>query len=538
MGVKGLLKHLKSKGLCEKMISVGQFKGKRMTVDVYNLFHVNMYHGHQKVITQVSDVMMDPPDGARDAYEPTSYLINTRARMSETVKSIVETFIIPVLKAGVYPLFVFDGDQRELKDKEVSKRVNQKTNTFTKFFDERDEILALTNPVARAMRITKLHDKLKYCYKVSRVDLDEFKDVLREFGFEPLTAKHDGEDLCCMLVHCGQASLVYSRDSDCLLFGVPTMVTSVHTIRWGKLKCYQLSDALRCMGDVTQADFSIHGAMLVEAVFKKTKNGINCSGIKLTMDGRTMVIVGGDTYGMNVVQGEGVVVIEGVTDKDDVNHDLNVIGLASTTDVSRPGYATTHKVLIHGTLNFGGENTLVINTTANVCVDHIVTGVSMSMASFRDYCILIGTDFNTRIPGIGPVKAGRYIKKYGSVIQMFQSEPNHAYHHLNYNEVIKIFYPKDYRECLKEGKVCSDLIPSNKQKLVNKYRLSAEKGMIEQAYGMMDREDTDCAPFVGDGAGNDVGSVIATTVDTDDASNSDTTLLSLDALMRKMTTTV
>lgn len=52
----------------------------------------------------------------------------------------------------------------------------------------------------------------------------------------------------------------------------------------------------------------------------------------------------------------------------------------------------------------------------------ILTSLNLSHSQFIDLCILLGTDFNTRIPGIGPVKAYSLIVKYTCIEAIPDSE--------------------------------------------------------------------------------------------------------------------
>jgi hypothetical protein len=47
----------------------------------------------------------------------------------------------------------------------------------------------------------------------------------------------------------------------------------------------------------------------------------------------------------------------------------------------------------------------------------------MQEGSFRDFCILLGTDASPRIPKVGPVAAAKYMRMYKNVEKMLSLEP-------------------------------------------------------------------------------------------------------------------
>ena len=55
------------------------------------------------------------------------------------------------------------------------------------------------------------------------------------------------------------------------------------------------------------------------------------------------------------------------------------------------------------------------DTAKMTILDRVLKGFDMSMDMFIDYCITLGCDYNTRIKGIGPVKAFKLIKENGSI---------------------------------------------------------------------------------------------------------------------------
>lgn len=69
-------------------------------------------------------------------------------------------------------------------------------------------------------------------------------------------------------------------------------------------------------------------------------------------------------------------------------------------------------------------------------LEAILMQTGLSFTAFRDLCILMGTDFNTNIYRVGPVKCWKYIQDYGSIQNLSEVIDTSV---LNYSEVLAIF---------------------------------------------------------------------------------------------------
>jgi len=80
-----------------------------------------------------------------------------------------------------------------------------------------------------------------------------------------------------------------------------------------------------------------------------------------------------------------------------------------------------------------------------VSLQHMIAGYSkycewnFGLANLIDLCIMHGTDFNPNIPGIGPKKSLALIKKYGTIDNILQNEPNKEIGILNHLRTREIF---------------------------------------------------------------------------------------------------
>jgi 5'-3' exonuclease len=51
----------------------------------------------------------------------------------------------------------------------------------------------------------------------------------------------------------------------------------------------------------------------------------------------------------------------------------------------------------------------------------VLSALELSASEFQDFCVLLGNDFNSRIKGVGPIKAMELIKKYRSLQLLIES---------------------------------------------------------------------------------------------------------------------
>jgi 5'-3' exonuclease len=96
-----------------------------------------------------------------------------------------------------------------------------------------------------------------------------------------------------------------------------------------------------------------------------------------------------------------------------------------------------------------------INTSTFECdvIDRFTIGMRLFLKKheFLDFCILIGTDFNSNIPGIGPVNAFKMIKKHKSIEEIEKKFENVDFSTLTYVQTREIFLNQSENERLLES---------------------------------------------------------------------------------------
>ena len=65
------------------------------------------------------------------------------------------------------------------------------------------------------------------------------------------------------------------------------------------------------------------------------------------------------------------------------------------------------------------------NTVKVYTLPIILEELNLSYDKFVDVCILCGCDYTSKIHGIGPISALKYISKYGSIENIIQEIDNH-----------------------------------------------------------------------------------------------------------------
>jgi len=227
MGIDGLnkaLSELKDENIFVK-IHHKCFRGCSVAIDANNYFN-----RIQSIVVEKNSECLNLKTGI---YNPT---VIRRELVFETL-----SFIKGWYDRGVKPIFVFDGEAPEMKLGTQLKRVSSKIS----YQEKRDKLLERINK-GLIMSSTIESELRKYCkYSVSfnRSSAAEVSLLLRDIGVPCLRATKEAEKLCCMLARQKYVTLVYSNDTDCLLYdGCNYVITD---IRYPHYYCTQRREILR-----------------------------------------------------------------------------------------------------------------------------------------------------------------------------------------------------------------------------------------------------------------------------------------------------
>lgn len=65
-----------------------------------------------------------------------------------------------------------------------------------------------------------------------------------------------------------------------------------------------------------------------------------------------------------------------------------------------------------------------------------------TIAKFKDMCIMLGCDYNIRMPGVGEKRVWALMEKYNSIEAIAKAEPHRPVNVLNYEECRRLFEPR------------------------------------------------------------------------------------------------
>jgi len=104
-----------------------------------------------------------------------------------------------------------------------------------------------------------------------------------------------------------------------------------------------------------------------------------------------------------------------------------IVGAIWTADTDT--YPIGSPIVAKGFENINGEVCINVIFTLNILRD-----LKLTHEEFRDFCIMLGTDFNDRLPGIGPAKSFKLIEKYRD-LETIEKETSHNFYAMKYKEI-------------------------------------------------------------------------------------------------------
>lgn len=96
-------------------------------------------------------------------------------------------------------------------------------------------------------------------------------------------------------------------------------------------------------------------------------------------------------------------------------------------------------VLAYGTPMFLFDFNVHTEKMSYIDFNQLLKSIDLNKQEFLDFCILCGTDYNSNIKGMGPVKSFNLISNYKRIEHI----PNHDLSILNYIRVRELFNPKE-----------------------------------------------------------------------------------------------
>jgi flap endonuclease-1 len=131
-------------------------------------------------------------------------LVNNQGEITSHILGLFNKTII-LLKKNIIPIYVFDGEPPQFKDKVLELRKNIKKKAYEKLEKAETE-----------------EDKIRYFKKtvsISKKQLNECKELLNLMGIPYIDAPEEADSQCAYLVKVGIADSVMTEDMDILTFG-------------------------------------------------------------------------------------------------------------------------------------------------------------------------------------------------------------------------------------------------------------------------------------------------------------------------------
>ena len=191
-----------------KRISVDKFKHTRISVDANLWLYTHMSIAQKGVISK-TDLLESEPD------------------RNSVFKILVHIWLDTYLKwasAGILLIMCFDGSHPPQKKKTQDKRSETKQNLKDKISELESKISEMDILEVSEADLESLKNAKSNLTWVSKDEIIQFKQILKELGIPYLTAVGQGEKLCVSLVIDNICSAALGKDSDMLAYGCKSIV--------------------------------------------------------------------------------------------------------------------------------------------------------------------------------------------------------------------------------------------------------------------------------------------------------------------------
>lgn len=238
MGIKDLLKFCRTRGYEQIQYELDFFEGKKIAVDASIL--VNCY-GNISYKRYVDN----------NTFEIIVNIFNDKEIVpAQTIREYFTRYILSYFKKWIDNdtdlIVVFDGESPEEKQKTKEKRSKSKQNAqrrvkqiCTKIKECSTQEEAIKTYAEEARKI------LANFFFTTDEDYVYLYNILDSMGLHVFKAPGEAERFCCRLYKCGIVQAVNSRDTDCLAYGVETVITNVKSD--GIVECHSLMAICECL---------------------------------------------------------------------------------------------------------------------------------------------------------------------------------------------------------------------------------------------------------------------------------------------------
>lgn len=177
-----------------KEIELSELKNKTISIDAFNTLY--------QFLTTIRQADGTP-------------LMNSDGKITSHISGLFYRNIA-LLEEGITPIYVFDGDPPELKNKEVQRRIENKEKAERKLLSAREE--------------ENIEDMKKFSartVKITQEIIDESKELLSFLGIRVVQANGEGEAESSLLALRNISWASASQDYDSLLYGTPRLIRNL-----------------------------------------------------------------------------------------------------------------------------------------------------------------------------------------------------------------------------------------------------------------------------------------------------------------------
>lgn len=178
----------------KKEIELKNLKGKTIAIDAFNTLY--------QFLTTIRQADGTP-------------LMNSKGKITSHISGLFYRNI-HLLQEGIKPIYVFDGEPPELKQKEIEERKKAKEIAQEKFdkAEERGDIAEMKKYSGRTVKMT------------SEI-ISESKKLLEVMGIPVIQAKSEGEAEAALLAKSNLTWASASQDYDSILYGTPRLIRNL-----------------------------------------------------------------------------------------------------------------------------------------------------------------------------------------------------------------------------------------------------------------------------------------------------------------------
>ena len=167
-------------------------------------------------------------------FDPFNDDIDHKAIDKKVLAKIVENLMSKYLKDGMMPIFVFDGDEKDvlklstLKNRAEPKKAAKKTYRALRKKYKGKGILQIPSE-----DLKKGRNCLAIMERMPRASMKLFVQFIKDLGFPWIKAKTEAERVCALINAQGLTCATVSDDGDCLACGGPVVIRGRTTTQKG-----------------------------------------------------------------------------------------------------------------------------------------------------------------------------------------------------------------------------------------------------------------------------------------------------------------